>query len=325
MRRRDFITLVSSVAAGWPLAARAQQAMRSPTIGVLGVASASAWRSWVEAFVQRLGELGWVEGRTVAIEFRWAEGRSERFAEIAAELVRLKVDVIVTAGAAVAAAKQATTVIPIVFVVASDPVGSGFVTSLARPGGNVSGLSVQAIDLVGKRVALLRELVPNLGTLAIMANDEYGAAAREMSEARAVARSMGLETIVSEIHSAEDIAHAFEALAGHWDALYVCIDPLTDANRAQIGALALDARLPTISSFSRGVEKGPLISYGPSITDLYRRAADMVDKILRGTKPGDIPVEQPTKFELVVNLRTAKALGIAIPPSILSRADEVIE
>jgi putative ABC transport system substrate-binding protein len=275
--------------------------------------------------VQHLHELGWIEGRTVAIEYRWAEGRSERFAEIAAELVQLKVDVIVTAGGAVVAAKQATTVIPIVFAVASDPVGTGLVASLARPGGNVTGLSVQATDLVGKRVEVLRELVPGLRTLAILANPGYAAAVRELSGVRVAARLLGLETIALEIRTAEDIVSALATLTGRADALYVCIDPLTDTDRVRIASLALRARLPTMSGYAGGVEAGSLAYYGPNIPNLFRRAADFVDKILRGTKPSGIPVEQPTKFDLVINLKTAKALGLTVPDKLLARADEVIE
>jgi len=296
-----------------------------PTIGILGVATASAWGPWVTAFVQRLRDLGWVEGRTVAIEYRWAEGRSERFAEIAAELVRLKVDVIVTAGGAVLATKQATAVIPIVFAVASDPVGTGLVASLARPGGNVTGLSVQATDLVSKRVEFLRELVPSLRTLAIMANAGYAAAVREVGEVRAAARSLGVETAVLEIRTAEDIAPALETLKGPAEGLYVCIDPLTDANKIRIATLAASARLPTISGFRKGVEAGSLVYYGPNVPNLFRRAAEYASRILRGAKPADLPVLAPTKFELVINLRTAKALGIVIPKMLLVAADEVIE
>jgi putative ABC transport system substrate-binding protein len=323
MRRREFIKLLGGTAAIWPLAARAQSKL--PTIGLLGVSTASAWSQWTAAFVQRLQELGWIEPRTVAIEYRWAEGRSERFAEIAAELVRLKVDVIVTAGGAVIAAKHATTVIPIVFAVASDPVGSGLVASLARPGGNVTGLSVQATDLVGKRIELLREIIPNLRTLSIMANVGYPAAKQEMVEVEATARAVGLGVAAIEIRRWEEIASEIEKMKGRTEALYICIDPLTDANRNRIVTLALDARLPAITGFREALEAGGLIFYGPNVPNLFRQAAEFVDKILRGTKPSDIPVEQPTKFDLVVNLKTAKSLGVTVPPSVLARADEVIE
>jgi ABC-type uncharacterized transport system substrate-binding protein len=324
MRRREFITLLGG-AATWPFAVRAQQPAKLPTIGFLGVATASAWSDWVASFVQGLHELGWIEGRTVAIEYRWAGGRSERFTEIAADFVRLKVDVIVTAGGAVVAAKAATTVIPIVFAAASDPLGSGLIASLARPGGNVTGLSAQAPDIAGKRVELLRELVPGFRTLAIIANVGYPAAVLEMGEVQAAARTLGLEVAIVEIRRAEDIASAFEALKGRTEVLYICIDPLTDTNRIRINASALGARLPTISGFREDLEAGGLIFYGPNVPHLFRRAADYVDKILRGAKPSDIPVEQPTKFDLVINLTTAKALGLTIPEAFLLRADQVIE
>jgi putative ABC transport system substrate-binding protein len=275
--------------------------------------------------VQRLRELGWTEGRTVAIEYRWAEGRDERFAEIAAEFVRLKVDVIVTTGGAAYAAKQATLVIPIVFAVANDPVGSGLVAGLARPGGNVTGLSVQAPDLAAKRLELLREVVPNLRRLAILVNIGNPSMAFEIGEVQAAARTLGLEVATLEIRSAKDIVPAFETLKGGADALYVCVDPVLNAHRISINTLANVARLPTITGVREFVEAGSLMSYGPSWPDQWRRAADYVDKILRGANPGDIPVEQPTRFDLVINLTAAKVLGITVPTSILLRADEVIE
>jgi ABC-type uncharacterized transport system substrate-binding protein len=244
MRRREFITLLGSAAA-WPLAARAQQPGKVPTIGFLGAPTPTFGRLWLDAFVQRLRELGWIEGRTIAIEVRWAEGRSERFAEIAAEFVRLKVDVIVTHSAEpVLAAKQATSVIPIVFGTAADPVGSGLVASLARPGGNVTGLSVQFTDLAGKRFELLREVVPGLRRLAIMANVGTPGAVLEMREAQAAAHTLGLEVATLEIRRVEDIAPAFEALKGRAEALYVASDPLMNTNRVRINTLALAARLP---------------------------------------------------------------------------------
>jgi putative ABC transport system substrate-binding protein len=325
VKRRKFITLLGGAAATWPLAARAQQAGRLPTIGVLGASTPSVWSPWVAAFAQRLRELGWSEGRTIAIKYRWAEGRTERYAEIAAEFVRLKVDVIVTGGAAVPAVKQATSVIPTVFAVADDPVGSGFVASLARPGGNVTGLSIQQIDLVSKRIELLRELIPGLRRLAIMANTDAPGVGPEMAEAQTVAGRLGLQVVTSAIRRAEDIAPAFEAIEGRADALYVCGDVLTTAYRIRINTLALGLRLPTIFSTRDLVETGGLISYGANFPDLFRRAADLVDKILRGAKPADIPVEQPTKFDFVINLTTAKALGLKIPEAVLLRADEVIE
>jgi putative ABC transport system substrate-binding protein len=324
MKRRAFITLLGSAAA-WPLAVRAQQGAKLPTIGFLGTGTASGWSQWTAAFERRLRELGWIEGRTIAIEYRWAEGRSERFTEIATEFVRLKVDVILTAGGAVLAANEATSVIPIVFAVAADPLGSGFVASLARPGGNVTGLSLQQTDAGSKRLELLREVVPGLRRLAIMGNVGYRGSVLEMSEVQDTAHTLGLAVIRSEIRRAEDIVAAIEALKGHADALYVVGDPLTDANRIRINTLSLGARLPAMYIAKEYVEAGGLISYGPNYPELFRRAAEYVDKILRGAKPGDIPVEQPTKFDLAINLTTAKTLGMTIPPSVLAIADEVIE
>jgi putative ABC transport system substrate-binding protein len=325
MRRREFITLLGAAAA-WPLAAYAQQPAKLPTIGYLGPSTPSVESQRLAAFVQRLRELGWTENRTITIEYRRAEGREERFAEIAAEFARLKVDVIVTAGtAAVVTAKQATSVIPIVFAVAGDPVGTGLVASLARPGGNVTGLSNQSADLAGKRLELLREVVPSLRRVAILANAGSPIGVLEMREAQAAARTLGFEVATVEIRRAQDIAPAFDALKGPADALYVVADPLVTTNRIRINTLALGARLPTMHGQGDNVEAGGLMSYGANYPDLHRRAADYVDKILRGAKPGDIPVEQPTKFDLVINLTTAKVLGLTVPPSLLARADEVIE
>jgi putative tryptophan/tyrosine transport system substrate-binding protein len=325
MKRREFITPVGGTVAAWPFAARAQQAGKQPTIGFLGAAP-SIESQRIAAFVQRLRELGWIDGRNLAIEYRWAEGRNERYTEIAAELVRLKVDVIVTvATPATLAAKQATTVIPIVFLTASDPVGTGLVATLARPGGNVTGLANQISDTTGKKLEFLREVVPGLRRLAIMANVANPAAVLDMGEAQVTGRALGLEVTTSEIRRAEDISPAFDALKGRADALYLCPDPLMNTNRTQINIFAVRARLPTIYGVRDFVQAGGLMSYAPNLPNQFRRAADFVDKILRGAKPGDIPVEQPTKFELVINLTTAKALGLTVPPSLLARADEVIE
>ena len=323
--RRELLAALGGAAAAWPLAARAQQAAKLPTIGYLGTAAASAWAPWTAAFVQRLHELGWIDGRTVAIQYRWAEGRSERSAEIAAEFVRLKVDVIVTGGNAAVAAKQASTIVPIVFTIVDDPVGSGLIASLARPGGNVTGLAINHADLAGKRLALLREVVPGLHRVGIMANVEYPFAVLEVGEFETAARTLGLEVIRLEIRRAEDIAPAFETLKGRAEALYVVGDALVTTHRIRINTLALAARVPTMHVVRELVEAGGLMSYGSNFADLFRRAADYVDKILRGTKPGEIPVEQPTKFNLVINLTTAKALGLTIPESFLLRADEAIE
>jgi ABC-type uncharacterized transport system substrate-binding protein len=323
--RRDFITLLGGAAASWPIPARAQQPAL-PVIGFLGANTPASQSQWTAAFVQRLRDLGWIEGRTVAIEYRWAEGRSERLAEIAAEFVRLKVDIVVTWGTIPALAiKEATSIIPIVFAAAGEPAGTGLVVSLARPGGNVTGLSNQQGDLGGKRLELLREVVPGLRRLAIMLNVDAPASVLDMKEVHTKAGSLGLEVVTSEIRRAEDIAPAFEALKGRADALYVCTDPLVFTNLVRINTLALAARVPTMHGRREYVETGGLMSYGPNFPNQFRRAADFVDKILRGTKPSDIPVEQPTKFDLVINLVTAKALGLDVPPTLLARADEVIE
>jgi putative ABC transport system substrate-binding protein len=326
LKRREVITLLGGTVVAWPLTSRAQQQGKLPTIGFLGGGTPSAQSTWTTAFVQRLHQHGWIEDRTIAIEYRFAEGLTERYAEIAAEFIRLKVDVIVTAGAAALAVKQATSVIPIVFTQVPDPVGSGFVTSLARPGGNLTGLSSMTSDLAGKRVELLRQVVPALRQLATLTNVGNPNAVLEMGEVQTAARTLGLEATTFEIRRAGDIAPAFEALKGRTEAIYVVTDPLTNANRLRINTLALGARLPTMYNGREIViETGGLMSYGPNIPDLYRRAAEFVDKILRGTKPADIPVEQPTKFDLIINLTTAKALGITFPPSLLAIADEVVE
>jgi putative ABC transport system substrate-binding protein len=274
--------------------------------------------------VGRLRELGWLEGRTIAIEYRWAEGRPERYADIAAEFVRIHVDVIVSTAGAVPTLKQATARIPIVFPLGNDPVGTGLVASLSRPGGNVTGLSIQQNDSAGKRFELLREVMPRLHRLAIMFNAGYSSAVQEMGAVQVAARTLGIDVVPLEIRRAVDIVLAFEVKA-QADALYVVGDPVIVTNRARIITFALAARLPTIFGTRDFVQAGGLMSYGAHIPDLFRRAAELVDKILRGAKPADIPVEQPTNFELVINLTTAKALGLDVPPTLLARADEVIE
>jgi putative tryptophan/tyrosine transport system substrate-binding protein len=325
MQRREFIAAIGGVAV-WPLAAHAQQAVKLPTIGFLGPLTPSSQSEWTEAFVQSMRAHGWIEGRTVEIEYRWGEGRSERLAEIVAEFVRLKVNVIITAGtAAVIAAKQTTSVIPIVFGMAGDPVGTGLVASLARPGGNVTGLSNQSADLAGKRIGLLREVVPSLHRIAIMANVGSPIGGLEMGAVKAAALALGLETVSAEIRQAEDIAPAIEALKDRADVLYVVTEPLVNTNRVLINKLALDAHLPTLHGLGAYAEAGGLMSYGPNVPDLFRRAGDYVDKILRGAKPADLPVEQPTRFDLTINLKTAKALGLELPPTLIARADTVIE
>ena len=289
MKRRAFIAGVGAAVA-WSVVAHAQQPKRLPTIGFLGAGTASAGSQWAAAFVQRLRELNWIENRTVAIEFRWTDGHNERTTEIAAEFVRLKVDVIVTYANTVAdATKRTVTTIPIVFAAAGDPVGTGLVASLARPGGNVTGLSIQQPEIASKRLQILRDLLPNLHTPAILANSGSPNAVLEMGEADAAARRLGLAVVRSEVRKTEDFAPAFDALKGRAEALYVCSDPLLTTNRLGINTLALGARLPTMHGFREFVEAGGLISYGPNFPDLFRRAADMVDKILRGISPAISP------------------------------------
>jgi putative ABC transport system substrate-binding protein len=324
MNRRKFLFAgVGGVA--WPLSAGAQQDAKLPRVGFLGTATASAWRPNFAAFAERMHDLGWIDGSTVTLDVRWANGREERYLEVATELVRLRVNVIVTSGAAVAAAKQATADIPIVFAAAVDPLGTGLVTSLARPGANVTGLSLKGADLAGKRLELSREMFPGLARLAVLGNASYPAAMLEMGEVQTTARALGLNVIKREIRGEEDITAAVGTLKGDADALYVCADPLVNSFKTQINALAITARLPTIHLHREYVEAGGLMSYGPNFSDLFRRAADYVDKVLKGVKPGEIPVEEPRKLDFVVNLNTARSLGLTISPSLLARADEVIE
>jgi putative ABC transport system substrate-binding protein len=326
MRRRDFIKGIVGSAATWPLSVRAQQRDKLPLIGFLGATTPALASERVAAFTQRLQELGWIEDRTVKIEYRWAEGDLKGSPEIIAEFVRLKVNVIVThATENVIAAKRVTSVIPIVFAAAGDPIRNDLAASLAHPGGNVTGLSIQATDLATKRLQLLREVVPDLRRLAILVNVNNPASVLERREVQTAARKSSLEVISLELRNAEDIAPAFKALEGRAQVLYDIPDALVSTNRAPIHTLAMGVRLPTMYASRDYVEAGGLMSYGPNYPDLFRRAAEYVDKILRGTKPGDIPVEQPTKFDLVINLKTAKAIGLTIPHNLLVLADEVIE
>ena len=323
MKRREFITLVGGAAA-WPLAVSAQPA-KLPIIGFLGANTPSAQQESTAALVQRLRELGWVEGRNLQIEYRWADGRFDRVPEMIAELIALKADVIVThASLNVIAAKRLTSVIPIVFAAVGDPVGIGVVASLARPGGNVTGLSLQSADLAGKRLELLREIIPGR-RLAILTDSVSPFAALEVSAVKDAIAKVDFEVAVHEIKQADDIAPAIESLKNSADALYILSEPLFRTNRSRISALALDAKLPTIFGAREYVEAGGLMSYGANFTDLFRRAGDYVDKILRGANAGDLPVQQPTKFDLIVNLKTARAIGLNISPAFLARADEVIE
>lgn len=327
MKRRTFITFLSGTLATWAFAVRAQQSGTTPIVGVLVPGTQQAWNAWIAAFVQRLAELGWSEGHnTVGIKVRWAGGNSERFADIAAEFVRLNVNVIVTASTeAVRAAKRATLTIPIVFATAGDPVGAGLVASLARPGGNVTGVSNQFTDLAGKRLGILREVVSNLGRLGILGDYGNSSVMLDMNAVTDSAHALGIEVVKSELRRAEDVEPTLTSLKGHVQALYIASGPLVDSNRNRINALALTEKLPTMHGTPEQVEAGGLMSYATNRLQQYRRAAELVDKILRGAKPAEIPVEQPTTFELVLNLKTAKALDLKIPPDLLAIADKVVE
>ncbi|MBI2154617.1 MAG: ABC transporter substrate-binding protein [Candidatus Rokubacteria bacterium] len=308
-----------------PLGADAQQPAKVRRIGFLLADSPARW-PYTEVFRQGLGELGWVEGQNITIEYRWAEGNLERLPDLAAELVRLKVDIIVALAAPVVqAAKNATRTIPIVMF-AGDAVGAGFVASLARPGGNITGLSIFAPELSGKRLELLKEAIPRLSRVAVLWNPANPVSPHVVKATEVVARSLGVELQILEARGPEDFATAFSTMArGRAEALFLIEDPMLIAHLARILELAAKNRLPAMYPFSTLVEAGGLMSYGPHIGDTVRRAVTYVDKILRGAKPADLPVEQPTRFELVINQKTAKALGLTIPPSVLIRADKIIE
>ncbi|SHI13772.1 ABC transporter substrate-binding protein [Bradyrhizobium erythrophlei] len=322
MRRRDFLGVLGGAVA-WPAMAHAQQPTK--TVGVLGAGGAAAWAPMIAAFEQRLRELGWINGGNVAIVYRWAEGKSEGFRDIAAEFVKLKVDVILTAGSAVPVAKQVTSTIPIVFAVAVDPVASGFVESLARPGGNVTGLSLQSRDIAPKRIEILREAIPGLSRIAVLANAGYPPSTRESEIVQKVAGKVGIGVNALRINRAVDIAPAIASLNGGSQALYVCTESLVVTNAANINALARSAHVATLWGAREFIRTDGFISYGPNEVDQFRLSADYVDKILKGAKPADLPVAQPTKIDLAINLKTAKALGLVIAESFLVRADEVIE
>jgi len=325
MRRREFIAVIGGAVAGWPLAARAQQPA-VPLIGYLGSSSPSFDRPRLAAFLKRLAELGWVKDRTVRLELRWAEGRVELAREAAAEFVRLNVDIIVTAGTNnILAFKQATTSIPIVFAAAGDPVGAGLVQSLARPGGNATGLSIEVVGTAGKRLALMHDVIPTIHRLGIMGNSANRSVRDEIGEVQAAARTLGFDTVVSELRGVQDIEPGIEGLKGRTDALYVCADPLVNTNLSWINELTLNARLPAMHGSPEIAVAGGLMAYGADIPDMSRRAAEIVDRILRGAKPADIPVEAPTTFKFVINLKTAKAIGLTVPYSVQLLADEVIE
>ena len=329
MRRRDFLKALSGAAMAplvWPNDALAQQARPSTTIGFLGATTPTIWSANVTAFQNRLRELDWIDGRNVSIEYRWAQGRDDRYAEFASEFVQRKVDIIVTAGTtAVIALKKATSAIPIVFAAAGDPVRTGLVSSLSRPGGNVTGLSNLQTDLGGRRLSLLREIQPNVKRVAVLGNFDNPLIALEMEGVKEDGARLGLETFKLHVTKAEEIVPAIQSLKGVADALYICSDPFLTTHRVRINTLAIAQKLPTVNAFREYVVAGGLLSYGPNFPDLFRRSVDYVDKILRGAKPADIPVEQPVKFDLVINNTTAIAIGLTIPEQFLMRANEVIE
>jgi putative ABC transport system substrate-binding protein len=328
--RRDFISALAGGLLAAPLAAEAQPPEKVPRVGYLNPGSPSDPLSQrrLEAFRQGLRDLGYVEGQNIAIESRWAEGQYDRYPALAADLVRSKVDVIVAqSGAATQAAQQATRTIPIVMSLVNDPVGSGLVASLARPGGNVTGLTIISPDLVGKQLQLLKEVVPEVSRVALLRHPDNPASAAQLREAEAAARALGVRLQTLEARGPQEIDSAFAAMTRERaGALLIIPDAIFVNQRRQIAELAAKRRLPSIYGGTTGyAEAGGLMVYGPNPLDLKRRAATYVDKILKGAKPGDLPVEQPTKFELVINLKTAKALGLTIPQSLLLRADEVIE
>jgi ABC-type uncharacterized transport system substrate-binding protein len=324
MRRRDFIKIIAGSAIAWPLAARAQQGGKKYIIGRFSAGSATLEAA---ALTEALRELGWVEGKNVVFERRYAENRLERLPELAADLVRLKVDVIIAGGTlAPLAAKRATSTIPIVMVAAGDPLGSGLVASLARPGGNVTGTSAMVPDLGGKRLELLKEILPRLARVAVLWNAANPYSANVFKETQGAGRTLGIEVQSLEVRGPDDFDGAFEAATKQRpDAMITADDPLTLSYRKRIADFATGQLLPSLSGFREFVEVGGLISYGANLDDVFRRTAGYVDKILKGAKPADLPVEQPTKFDLVINLTTAKTLGLTVPPSLLARADEVIE
>ena len=324
------LTLIVTLTLGTlaaPLTAAAQQATKVPRIGVLHVGAPTAVSHFVEAFKQGLREHGYVEGQNIVVERRFGEARAERISEVAAELVRLKLNVIVTStDLGVAAVKQQTQTIPIVMANSTDPVGTGFVTSLARPGGNVTGLTNISPELSAKRLELLKEAVPGLSRVAIMWNPEVRGGVLDYKETEGAARSLRLQLQSVEVSRADDFDRAFSALStGRAEALIVISGPLAFTNRGQIASFAQKNRLPSMYGLRDFADAGGLMAYGPNSVDLWRRAAAYVDKILKGAKPGELPVEQPTKFEFVINLKTAKTIGLTIPQSLLRRADHVIQ
>lgn len=325
MRRREFIGLIGGAAAAMPFALYAQPA-KAPVIGFLVPGNEASHGAWVEAFVKRLAELGWTEGRNVTIEYRWASGDNQRMTEFAADFVERKVNVIVSSANGVNIAARATSIIPIVFAAFNDPVAAGLVKTLSRPGGNVTGLATQPNDLASKRVDLLREIVPGMRRLFALASPVGSGFEQETAGIRAAAAALNVEAEILELRSVGDIAPALARIkARHPDAVYVLSEPLTNANKVQILQVITEERIPTIFGFREFADAGGLMSYGANFPDLFSRAAEVADKILRGAKPADMPVEQPVKFDLIVNLKAARAIGLTIPESFLLRADEVIE
>jgi ABC-type uncharacterized transport system substrate-binding protein len=327
VRRREFITLLGGVVVACPFAARAQQPAKVPRIGFLGNSTAALESNLVRAFRDGLRDLGYEEGRSIVIEYRWAEGMYERFPVLIAELVALKVDAIVTAGTpASVAVKNATTTIPLVMVAVGDPVATGLVASLARPGGNITGLTSMSVEMEGKRLELLREVSPKISHIAVLWNAASPIQVIEEEEVRAAAQVLGMKMLSLGVRTREQIDEALAAIMRERpDALLVLADRLFLHHRMRIMDFAAKERLPGVHAYRELVEAGGLMSYGPSYADMHRRAATYVDKILKGAKPGDLPVERPTKFELVVNLGAARALGLTIPPAVILRADELIE
>jgi len=328
MPRRAFLSIIGGGLLAAPLAAEAQPAGKEPRIGFLSVTSPSDRPPLLDAFRQGLRELGWVEGQNIVIDYRYAEDRDDRLPGLAAELVRLKVDLIVSWGTqGVTAAKNATETIPIVMIAVRDPVGTGLIASLVRPGGNVTGVSGYAgLEIVAKQLVLLKETVPKIRRVAILSNPANAYHQLAIRELTVAARSLGVQLQLLEARGPNEFDGAFAAMAKERvGALLVLSDAMLNSHRTRLADLAARSRLPAAYGVRESVEAGGLMSYGPSFLDLFRRAATYVDKILKGAKPADLPVEQPTKFELVINLKTAKALGLTIPPSLLQRADQVIE
>jgi putative tryptophan/tyrosine transport system substrate-binding protein len=324
MKRREFMLLMGGVAVVSTSAAYGQQLAKLPVIGFLVAGTQASHGAWVAAFAQRLSELGWTDGRNVKIEYRWAAGDAQQTTQFAAEFVQRSADIIVTSAYGVMAAKQATSTIPIVCAAYGDVVAHGIVNSLARPGGNVTGLTIQPAELSGKRLELLRDIIPNVRRLAALVNTHV-VGAQEVVAIRTASDKLNINVTVLDIQTVADIEAAMATLAGQTDALYVYSEPLTNANKDKIIEAANAAKIPTIFGFREFVAAGGLMSYGPSFIDLFARAAEFTDKILRGAKPAELPVQQPVKFDLVINLKAAKALGLSISETVLTRADEVIE